>query len=84
MENGFGQPQVDKLESLARLSFPHWRFGAVFGKNEYELGLTVEAQLSNARTTHVSVLLNPYSETIHVDCCMTGLTRTLLQSRIFA
>lgn len=67
MENGFGQPQVDKLESLARLSFPHWRFGAVFGKNEYELGLTVEAQLSNARTTHVSVLLNPYSETIHVD-----------------
>lgn len=73
MENGFGQPQVDRLANLARLSFPHWRFGAVFGKDEYELGRTIEAQLSKAPSTHVSILTNPYSETIHVDLLYDGV-----------
>lgn len=74
LENGFGQPQVDRLANLARLSFPHWRFGAVFGKDEYEFARTIEAQLSKAPSTHVSILTNPYSDTIHVDLLYDRVT----------
>lgn len=67
METGFGQPQVDALVHLARLSLPRWRFGAVFGKDEYQLTKAVEAQLSDSVLTHVSVLSNPFTGMVHFD-----------------
>lgn len=76
MESGFGQPKVDQLRPLARLSFPRWRFGAVFGRDEYTLVKTVESQLSNSSSTHVSVLFNPYSKTFHFDLLYDKATAT--------
>lgn len=76
MESGFGQPKVDQLRPLARLSFPRSRFGEVFGRDEYTLVQSVESQLSNSSTTHVSVLFNPYSKIFHFDLLYDKATAT--------
>ena len=67
MNNGFGQPKVDGFRHLARLTFPYWRVGSVFGKDIYEISGILEDQLSKENDTSVSVLLNPYSRNIHID-----------------
>jgi hypothetical protein len=67
MNNGFGKVQLGSLSNLSRLTFPNWGVGAVFGKDLYEFSTFLEKRLSREKTTHVSVLLNPYSEVIHID-----------------
>lgn len=67
METGFGQPKIDAFAHLARLSFPWRRFGATFGRDEYKLSKSTEIQLSDKRTTYVSVLTNPFSGAVHFD-----------------
>lgn len=76
MESGFGLPKVDQLRPLARLSFPYSRFGEVFGRDEYTLVKSVETQLSNSSSTHVSVLFNPYSKIFHFDLLYDKVTAT--------
>lgn len=67
MENGFGQPRVGRLKNLARLSFPYWRFGAIFARDEYRLRAAVQKDLGNGVATHISVITNPYSKIVHID-----------------
>jgi hypothetical protein len=72
MQNGFGAPKIDQLQSLARLTFPYVRFGSIFGRDEFSLVKTLESQLSNAITTHVAVLYNSYTKNFHVDLFYHG------------
>lgn len=76
MNNGFGKPKLDRLFPLARLSFPYQGRGAIFGKDLYEITNKLEQQLTPDDKTHVSVLLNTYSNTLHIDLLYDNVEAT--------
>ena len=67
MNNGFGKPSLENLMHFSRMSFIYRRTGAWFGKNLFDLNLILERQISPSKKDHVSVLVNPYSNVLHID-----------------
>lgn len=67
MANGFGKPKIDNLVPLARMSFQYTKYGSLFGKTLFDLNTALERQISPSAKDHVSVLLNPYSNQLHLD-----------------
>ncbi|MGZ0020094.1 hypothetical protein [Nitrosomonas sp. wSCUT-2] len=75
MSNGFGQPKVNELGNLARLTFPDTRLGHILGKDLYEISSTLEKLLSTEGDTYVSVVRNPYSRKIHIDLLYNNFSK---------
>lgn len=67
MNNGFGKPQVGNILPLARMSFEYSRRGPLFGKSLYELNSILENEISPSEKDYVSVMINPYSNMLHID-----------------
>lgn len=67
MANGFGKPNINKLVPLARMTFPYTKSGSWFGRSLFELNSILENQISPTNSDYVSVLLNPYSNNLHID-----------------
>jgi hypothetical protein len=67
MNNGFGKPDLNGLKHFARLSFPYTKIGALFGRSVYDLNQILEKQISPTDKDYVSLMVNPYSKTLHLD-----------------
>ena len=66
MNSGFGQPKPRQAMHLARLSFPYVGAGPILGKDLYSISENLNRQLTT-KMTYISVLLNPYSNRLHID-----------------
>jgi len=67
MNSGFGKPNISKLVPLSRFTFLYTQSGPIFGQNVYELAQKLNDQISPTEADYVSVLLNPFTNRMHID-----------------
>jgi hypothetical protein len=67
MSNGFGQPSNDNLKVFLRISLSEPQTSIFSDKDTYHIRNLLERQISKPRKTRISVLRNPFSNTLHID-----------------